>query len=160
MEKKMIKRLIFDIDETLITDVTFDEAIKGTLQEYGLIYEDDLQKFKYGISTYENEHCRYEEKEYLRHFSKILGKQLNEKFLYIHFNNLLIHAIPDYNKELINTIDKLSRKYELVLLSNYFEESQRNRLEKIGINNYFTEYYGEKISKPHKQAFIDAIRKT
>lgn len=156
----MIKRLIFDIDETLITDVTFDEAIKRTLSEFDLISEEDLQKYKYGILTYEKEHYRYEEKEYLQYFSKILGKKLNEKFLHIHFNNLSIHAIPDYNKELINTIEKLSRKYELVLLSNYFEESQRNRLKKIGINNYFTEYYGEKISKPHKQAFIDAIRNT
>lgn len=39
--------------------------------------------------------------------------------------------------------------YELVLLSNYFEESQRNRLTAMRINDYFSEYYGEKIIKPN-----------
>ena len=60
---------------------------------------------------------------------------------------------------MINWInEKLSKKYELVLLSNYFEKSQRGRLEHIGIDKYFTEYYGEKICKPNRQAFLDAIR--
>lgn len=59
-----------------------------------------------------------------------------------------MYAIPDDNKELIETIEKLSKQYELVLLSNYFEKSQRGRLKHIGIDKYFTEYYGEKICKP------------
>ena len=71
-----------------------------------------------------------------------------------------MYAIPDDNQELIETIDQLSRKYELVLLSNYFEKSQRGRLEHIGIDKYFSEYYGEKICKPDRQAYIDAIRST
>ena len=76
------------------------------------------------------------------------------------FRNLGLYAIPDDNKKLIETIKKLSKKYELVLLSNYFEKSQRGRLEHIGIDKYFTEYYGEKICKPNRQAFVDAIRIT
>ena len=71
-----------------------------------------------------------------------------------------MYAIPDDNQELIETIDQLSRKYELVLLSNYFEKSQRGRLEHIGIDKYFSEYYGEKICKPDRQAYSDAIRST
>lgn len=52
----MIKRLIFDIDGTLITGVSFDEAIKNALLEQGFFSEENKQKFIYAISTYENNH--------------------------------------------------------------------------------------------------------
>ena len=48
------------------------------------------------------------------------------------------------------------KDYELVLLSNYFEESQRNRLCAMGINDFFIEYYGEKIIKPNEEVYINA----
>lgn len=51
------------------------------------------------------------------------------------------------------------RDYELVLLSNYFEESQRNRLSTMQINDFFTEYYGEKNIKPVPKAYFDAAGK-
>ena len=154
----MIKRLIFDIDGTLITGVSFDKAIKNSLLEHGLFSEENKQKFICAISTYENNHSEYEQKQYLQYFSQVLGYQLDKEFLDTFFRNLGLYAIPDNNKELIETIEKLSKKYELVLLSNYFEKSQRGRLKHIGIDKYFTEYYGEKICKPNRQAFFDAIR--
>lgn len=156
----MIKRLIFDIDGTLITGVSFDEAIKNSLLEQWFFSEENKQKFIYAISTYENNHSEYEPKQYLQYFSQVLGYQLDKDFLDTFFRNLGLYAIPDDNKKLIETIEKLSKKYELVLLSNYFEKSQRGRLEHIGIDKYFTEYYGEKICKPNRQAFVDAIRIT
>lgn len=156
----MIKRLIFDIDGTLITGVSFDKAITNSLLEHGIFSEDNKQKFIYAISTYENKHTEYEPKQYLQYFSQILGCSLDKNFLDTFFWNLGIYAIPDDNQELIKIIDQLSKKYELVLLSNYFEKSQRGRLEHIGINKYFSEYYGEKVCKPDRQAYINAIRST
>lgn len=153
----MIKRLIFDIDGTLITGVSFDKAIKNSLLEYGIFSEKNKQNFIKAISTYEDHHNGYEINKYLNYFSKILDCKLDKSFLDIFFNNLAADSIPDDNKKLIETIERLSMKYELVLLSNYFEKSQRGRLEHIGINRYFSEYYGEKISKPAKQAYIDSI---
>jgi len=47
----MIKRLIFDIDGTLITGVSFDKAIKQSLMEYGIFPEENKQKFIQTIST-------------------------------------------------------------------------------------------------------------
>lgn len=154
----MIKRLIFDIDGTLITGIKLDETITHSLSAYGIYSKENQQKFLNAILTYEIYHKEYEPIQYLQHFSQALGCNLDENFLKIHFRNLGIYAIPNDNKKLIKTIDRLSKKYELVLLSNYFEESQRGRLKNIGIDNYFSEYYGEKICKPHKKAFIDAIR--
>ena len=69
----MIKRLIFDIDGTLITGVSFDEAIKNLLLEQGFFSEENKQKFIYAISTYENNHSEYEPKQYLQYFSQVLG---------------------------------------------------------------------------------------
>lgn len=153
----MIKRLIFDIDGTLITGVSFNDAIKNSLIEYGIFSEENRQKFIRAISTYEQYHNEYEKDKYLRYFSKMLGCSLDKTFLDIFFSNLGQYAIPDDNGKLKEIIEQLSRKYELVLLSNYFEKSQRGRLKNMGIDTYFSDYYGEKICKPNRQAYIDSI---
>ncbi len=154
----MIKRLIFDIDGTLITGTTFDKAIKESFLKYNIFSEKNMQRFLDAMKTYEDNYNEYEKNQYLYHFSKALDYQLDNDFLDIFFKNLVKYAIPKINQELIKKIDHLSKKYELVLLSNYFEKSQRGRLEKIGINKYFSEYYGEKIRKPNKKVFLKAIR--
>lgn len=155
----MIKRLIFDIDGTLITGVTFNEPIKKSLIEYGIFSEKNVQRFINAIPEYENHYRAYKKNIYLNYFSEVLGCKLDEKFLDIYFNNLGIYAIPSNTERLIDTIELLSKKYELVLLSNYFEESQRNRLQKIGINRYFSEYYGEEICKPNRMSYINSLGK-
>ena len=153
----MIKRLIFDIDGTLITGVSFDDAIKKSLIEYGIFSEVNRKQFIKSIATYEHYHNKYEEDEYLRYFGNSLGCILDRGFLDLYFSNLGQYAIPNDHEKLKETIEKLSHKYELVLLSNYFEKSQRGRLKNVGINTYFPEYYGEKICKPNKQAYMDSI---
>ena len=154
----MIKRLIFDIDGTLVTGINFDKAITESLLKYNIFSEENMQRFLDALKTYEDNYNKYEKNQYLYHFSKVLDYQLDNDFLDIFFKNLVKYAIPKINQELIKKIDHLSKKYELVLLSNYFEKSQRGRLEKIGINKYFSEYYGEKICKPNKKVFLEAIR--
>ena len=49
--------------------------------------------------------------------------------------------------------------YELVLLTNYFSESQLNRLNNMGIGHFFIECYGEKLIKPNFDAYISACGK-
>lgn len=155
----MIKRLIFDIDGTLITGVSFDKAIKSTLEKVGVFSEENVQKCITAIGTYETVNGSYQREKYLRHFSDALGIELDEEFLYGFFGNLARFAVPEDSSELLKMLDNLSKKYELVLLSNYFEQSQRGRLERIGVNGYFSEYYGEKVCKPDRQVYLDAIGK-
>ena len=66
---------------------------------------------------------------------------------------------PENDIEMINTFIYLSSKYEIVLLTNYFQEVQIGRLEKLGIKEYFKEFYGceEIILKPNIQAFKKAV---
>ena len=111
----MIKRLIFDIDGTLITGISFDKAIKKSLLELGLFSDENKQKFFYAISTYENSHSEYEINQYLQYFSKVLGYKLGKDFLDIFFRNLRLYAIPEDNNELVETIEKLSKNYELFI---------------------------------------------
>lgn len=154
----MIKRLIFDIDNTIITGVDFKIHIEKALREYGI---NDLEKLKIylnNIKEYEKCHKSYEKDSYLSFFSKKLDVSLNEDFLRLLFSNLK-NAVPKDNKKVESLIRSLYNNYELVLLSNYFEESQRNRLESMNINKFFSEYYGESIIKPNKETYFQAAGK-
>ena len=75
----MIKRLIFDIDNTIITGVDFKIYIEKALREYGI---NDLEKLKIylnNIKEYEKCHNSYEKDSYLSFFSKKLDVSLNEE---------------------------------------------------------------------------------
>lgn len=148
----MIKRLIFDIDGTLIRNVRFDEAITKSLREFHIDSKENLDKFLNAISNYEKHYDNYNKKDYLHFLSTFLQVELKEDFLKCFFKNLK-DVVPKNTDEIKKTIQYLSEKYELVLLSNYFEESQRNRLKQMQINHYFKEYYGESKIKPYKESY-------
>lgn len=151
----MIKRIIFDVDNTLITNVNFVKAIEDTLKQINLYSDEKVQGFLSGIKTYEGIYNNYNSIDYIKHMEKHIGSTLPPNFLDIFFENLK-SAIPDKNPNLINTIKKLSEKYELVLLTNYFSRSQLNRLNNMGIGQYFSEWYGENLIKPNLDAYIIA----
>ena len=150
----MIKRIIFDIDGTLIKGVNFKQYVSNALKQYGIDDIEQTSKFIANIKTYEEKYSSYNRALYLAHFSNVLGVKLNSDFLEIFFNELK-NAVPKNSSKVKDMLDSLS-DYELVLLSNYFEESQRNRLTTMGINDYFTEYYGEKIIKPNIEVYNQA----
>lgn len=85
---------------------------------------------------------------------KKLNIRLDYSFLDIYFKELKYVVPEDASK--IKTMLKNLSDYDLVLLSNYFEESQRNRLTTMGINNFFSEYYGEKSIKPNLSSYRSA----
>lgn len=154
----MIKRLIFDVDGTLIVGVDFIESVKRTLKRFNIYSEENLENFLKAIKTYETKYNSYNKKDYLNHFGDNLGIKLTDNFLDIFFEELK-DCIPSKNEKLINTIKELSEKYEMVLLTNYFGKSQLNRLNNMQIGQYFTEYYGEELIKPNKEIYIKACGK-
>ena len=154
----MIKRLIFDIDGTLIRNVQFKDTITETLKETGIYSDKNLEIFLNSIKDYEKHYDNYNSTDYLNFFGNQLGINLDSNFLEIFFKHLKT-VIPnnfDEIQEIQETLQYLSKKYELVLLSNYFEKSQRNRLEAMGINKYFKKYYGENKIKPYAEAYLQA----
>lgn len=153
----MIKRIIFDIDGTLITGVHFKKYVSNTFKRYGINDSEKVNGFLTNIPEYERNYQSYNRNDYLNFFSSRLGIKLDEEFLRIFFSELK-YAVPKDSSSIKKMLEELS-DYELVLLSNYFEESQRNRLSTMQINDYFTEYYGEKNIKPVATAYLDAAGK-
>ena len=153
----MIKRIIFDIDGTLIRESNFRTFITEVFKNYGIEDIDKINLFIANISEYEHYYNCYDRNLYLKFFSNIIGIKLDYNFLKILFQEAK-KSIPN-NSILIRKMLSTLSEYELVLLSNYFEESQRNRLTAMGINDYFSEYYGEKIIKPNKQVYMESKRK-
>ncbi len=151
----MIKRLIFDVDGTLITGVNFIDSVRETLNKLGVYSEDSVKLFLEGIKTYEQLHDNYNIKSYTKHFEQVLNNKLPENFVFIFWEELR-SAIPSKNDKLIETISKLNEKYELVLLTNYFAISQLNRLNNMGIGKFFKGCYGEQCIKPNQKAYLDA----
>ena len=151
----MIKRLIFDVDGTLIQGVDFILSVSKTLKKMGCYSEENVKLFFNGINTYEQLYDNYNLINYTQHMGNAINKKLPENFVQTFFDELKT-CIPPRNELLIDTIHKLSQQYELVLLTNYFAQSQLNRLNNMGIGKYFSECYGEKIIKPNKQAYLSA----
>ena len=121
----------------------------------GCYSEENVKLFFNGINTYEQLYDNYNLIDYTQHMGNAINKKLPENFVQTFFDELKT-CIPPRNELLIDTIHKLSQQYELVLLTNYFAQSQLNRLNNMGIGKYFSECYGEKIIKPNKQAYLSA----
>lgn len=151
----MIKRLIFDVDGTLITGVDFRKSVSNTLRRIGVYSDDLVDKFIDNIKKYEKKYNCYDREKYIDYFSSILGIDLDFDFLDIFFDELK-DCVPEYNDKLIGCIYQLSLKYDLVLLTNYFSESQMNRLNSMGIGKYFSHCYGEDLIKPDVDSYISA----
>ena len=153
----MIKRLVCDIDGTLIinSQKMFEESRRKTLSRLRLLTDENLEKFRKACSNYEDEHDRYAIKEYRTHLSKEMGIELPIEFPFVFFEELS-YNIPYRSERMKKCLDDLKERYEMVILSNYFKSSQMNRLISMGIDDYFTDCFGQEKTKPHKEAFLMA----
>ena len=152
----MKKRLIFDLDNTLIIwEDSFVGPLKETMEEYKVdasykkINEiiDDLDNYEGIISR------------------ELLLDNINSKCnlnLDISFVNTLLKkqenlGIP--NKEVIETLKYLKDKYSMVVLTNYYKTVQEKRLEAAHIREFFEEVYASDYipQKPAKEAFKIAM---
>lgn len=155
----MIKRVIFDIDNTLIDfPKNFEIEFNKVLNKFNLnIKPIDLYKT---VGTYETngESMYYEKEKVLNVINKVLKLQLNMNFI-DEFFDMYDKLITPVEESVIDTLKYLKNKYELVVLSNWFTDSQKSRLKEAGILEYFDEVYGtDKIPmKPRKECFLSVI---
>jgi len=159
----MIKRLIFDLDNTLIMwdndyYITLDQTFKYFNIEYNEEIKNNLIK---AVDDYESVQNTFNYKtlnDLMKEYSNI---DLPNNFTKI-WTKHLEYAIPkEEDKELIDVLEYLSSKYELVVLTNWFTHQQKQRLKKYGILKYFKEVIGtdQVINKPNKEAFVKACGK-
>lgn len=154
-----MKRLIFDLDNTLII----------WKQEYVQALEETIKMYNINIETEKiDEIIESLDKKYEMLTKTILLEEINSKYnlnLGMDFINTLFEKqgqLAEYDEELISTIKYLSEKYEsLVILTNYYKEVQEKRLETAKIRKYFDEVYAGDTNplKPRKEAFINAMWK-
>lgn len=155
-----MKRIIFDIDNTLIMwKEQYWDTISKTLMESNIECNDlVISSFKEAIRNYEKEYNIYN-KDYMREMiESYINVDLPEDFIEKWCNHLKENA-PTSIIEVENTLEYLYQKYELYALTNWFTESQCERLRKANLLKYFNKVIGtdQVIIKPNKESFLEAV---
>lgn len=153
----MIKRIIFDIDYTLVKPNYDKEYL--FLKEY---VNSDNSYFIYHmyeiLKEYEDNHLKYEMNSFLNHLNKYAGEVvLDEKFFYDWINYSA--KLDEQNVEEVHKVlSYLKNSYELIALSNWLKEAQIKKLEQVDLLKYFsTVYGGDDYLKPNLESYYLAI---
>jgi len=152
-----IKRLIFDLDNTLVLWIDdYTSALKETMEYFKVDY--DYMDIDAIIASQEKLHEVMDKQDLLNDINKACGLNLNIDFIDMLLENQKKLAVPD-DFDLQQTIKYLSTKYEIVLLTNWYTDTQVGRLKTAGIAKYFKEFYGGDLGnmKPHPDSFFRAI---
>ena len=152
----MVKRIIFDIDNTLI--LFKDDFIKY----YAEIFPDkDLKKAKEvydALEFYEDEEDIYSEEAMLNFLNRKLDYDFDINMIKKINKEVAEKWVDKPDKDIISTFEYLSKKYEIYALTNWFTDAQKRRLDKFGILKYFTKVIGTDMVKikPNKEAYLMA----
>ena len=155
----MIKRIIFDIDDTLLHfPDNFEIYYNAALNKHNVNIS--AEKLYKAIGVYETcgKYTYYSKEDLLKLLNSELCLDLNISFIDDFFE---IYKTIDTKaeKDVVDTLEYLSKKYELVALSNWFTELQESRLQNAGILKYFKKVYGADIvpMKPLKESYKSVI---
>lgn len=155
-----MKAIIFDVDDTLIEwKKEFIWALKKVLKDMNYNFDEDIvNKIDKMIDQNEKNNNELSKEILLNFINKNCNLNLSLEFidrLITEQGNLVYE-----DNNLIKTIEYLSTKYELYVISNWFTDTQKRRLEKMGIAKYFKKIIGADINylKPDKRTF-DVILK-
>ena len=158
VNKESIKRIIFDIDDTLIDwKEEYWNSINKTFEELNIEYsKKDIEKVKKAIDIYEDgRNETYNKEKMQKTIEDELEYKLPEDFMEV-WMNYLGKCVPEkIDENIFKTLEYLQEKYELVVLSNWLERSQMLRLKNAKLDKYFKEFYiteGIKM-KPSKESF-------
>lgn len=163
----MIKKIIFDLDNTLINweDTYFTYAVENTCKDLNITYSNKILELVINsINNYESLYNKFTTENLTKLFNNMAQENsINFKFTENFTKKILFYfscCIPkQIDSNILNILDYLHKKYELVILTNWFEKEQAIRLKNSGLLPYFTNVYGtEKIKiKPNTEAFQTAI---
>lgn len=153
----MIKRVIFDIDYTLLIP-NYDrekEFFKTHFPKIGSYFINHVGEI---LKEYEHTHLKYEKQELLYHLNKYSEIKLDDNFLnkWFEFNLQLEKQNVREARELLEYF--VNRNIDIVALSNWFTNAQKEKLKKVGLLDYFDAVYGGDIYlKPYENAYKLAI---
>ena len=157
----MIKRVIFDIDNTLIPfEKEYYEEIKSVLNDLKIKYTDkDYNEILKAFSAYENVYYTFDKKLMINFINEYTKKQYPEEFMNKMTERWADCGVDKIEEGIKETLEYLHTKYELVILSDWYKEQQVKKLEKADFLKYFQNIYTAENTKrkPFKEAFIKAI---
>ncbi len=150
-----MKALIFDLDNTLI--IWKDEYVQELcklLEKHQIKNIDNLyKKVDKCIGNYEKENKELSKESLCNFINKKCNLNLDVNFI----DELIATRGNCYteDQELVETIKYLSTKYDLYVVTNWFTETQKKRLENVGILSYFKGVYGSDNNylKPNPKCF-------
>ena len=154
----MVKRIIFDVDNTLIPwKDEYNQAIVLAYKDYKInITEEELNDFVDVLHNYESTHSTYNKELMTNYFNKNYTHGMPVDYIE-HWLKYLTKMTPIKDDELKNTLEYLSSKYSLAVLTNWYAEGQKARLNNIDVDKYFDDFYGgENFMKPAEEAFLTA----
>ncbi len=137
----MIKTIIFDLNKVL---VAYDKSDLDYLENFGIDRETFWKDRKEELEKYELGEISLEE---------LLSNQLEKNNL---SKDKLNAALEIYKKGLIVVkempliLNKLSKKYPLILLAGDGEEALNLKLDKLDLRRYFSKIYATCFSKMRK----------
>ena len=116
----MKKRIIFDIDGTLLESQDFRNSVVMAFERNGIVYkEEDVKRFLDGMSSYEDVNRRYNIRDYYEYLRCFSGLDIDMNFIrdYLHHAELLVDKPA--SDDVLETLDYLKLKYDLVVLTNF-----------------------------------------
>lgn len=156
-----MKAIIFDVDNTLIDwKDEFVFALRDLLKEkHPNITEEEIIKIDKVIDENEKYLKALNKEEFLEYIRNKCNINFSEDFV----DRLIVaqgRCVYE-DEELIKTIEYLSSKYDLYVISNWFTKTQQLRLEKMGIAKYFKNIWGADTNyfKPDVKAFDVILEK-
>lgn len=155
----MIKRIIFDIDNTLINSPkNIEEGYQQVLDKFNINYKGSDLYDAIGIYETCGKYKKYDKQKLIDTINQTLNLNLDITFM-DEFLKMYDNLETKLDIGVKETLEYLSKKYELVCLTNWFTESQENRLKKLDILKYFKEIYGtdKVVMKPMRESYLSAI---
>lgn len=157
----MLKRIIFDLDDTLIDwKDEYWKAVEKALSALNIAFSPyTLELIKESVENYEKTTLYYNKQDMLNAISTSLKIELPYEFMEI-WQNYFGFCIPSQiESEKIKALTLLSSKYELVILTDWFKDSQINRLQNSDLLKYFQEVYASEDfpRKPNSESYLRAM---
>lgn len=156
----MIKKIVFDLDNTLLfLSDEWEEKYKKFMDKYNLnISANDLflcignfEKKMKNIVVSKQKLSEYVSNDLSIDFTIDMILELSE----IYNNTPLLNTDTIYD-----ALNYLSEKYELIAYTNWFTDDQIKRLKKYDLDKFFTKVYGWDIlpKKPSKEGLSEIIK--
>ena len=153
----MLKRIIFDLDNTLIEwKDEYTLNIKNVLEKHNI--DVDYMVIDGVIESMEVKYDTLSKEQLYKDICHKIDNKITMDIL----DEILIgqQSLSEYDEKMIDLMKYLSSKYEIVVLTNYFTYVQEGRLKHAGILPYIKKVYGGDIIpkiKPDASGFIMAM---